>query len=78
MDSKPGVKGQYTVVELDKMDDGKAIRAEMFNVIDRSSVPAIFFDGEFVGGCNDGGTRGGLAKMEESGELDQILQKILG
>lgn len=66
------------VIELDERDDGKAIRAEMFNVIDRSSVPAIFFDGEFVGGCNDGGSRGGLVKMDESGELDQLLQKILG
>jgi glutaredoxin-related protein len=66
------------VVELDKLDDGKAIRAEMFNVIDRSSVPAIFFDGDFIGGCNDGGSKGGLVKMDESGELDQVLQTILG
>jgi len=70
------MSGKYTVVELDTMGmEGKAIRSEMFTVIGRSSVPAIWIDGEYVGGCNDGGSRGGLKNMEASGELDKLLQQ---
>jgi len=41
----------YKAVELDTMDDGKAIRAELANLTDRTSVPQIWINGEFVGGC---------------------------
>ena len=44
---------KYTVVELDLDEDGKAIRAEMADIIGRTSVPAIWIGGDFVGGCND-------------------------
>lgn len=50
MDEK-GAK--YTVVELDLDEDGKAIRAEMADIVGRTSVPAIWIGGQFVGGCND-------------------------
>ncbi len=33
---------KYTVVELDKVADGKAIRAELGEIIGRTSVPAIW------------------------------------
>ena len=65
-----GIK--YTVVELDEVEDGKAIRAEMADLIGRTSVPAIWIDGDFIGGCNDGPT-GGLLKLYESGELKTLL-----
>ena len=66
---------KYTVVELDTDPDGKAIRAEMADFIGRTSVPAIWIGGQFVGGCNDG-PMGGIVKLNESGELNGLLQGV--
>jgi len=63
---------KYEVVELDQIEEGKAIRAEMADMIGRTSVPAIWIGGAFIGGCNDGPT-GGLVKLNESGELRSLL-----
>jgi len=71
LDAK-GVK--YTAVELNDIPDGPGMRIEMAKILDgRTSVPAVFIKGEFMGGCNDGG-RGGIMKLDESGELDAILK----
>jgi glutaredoxin len=45
-----GLGAKYTVVELDTDPDGKAIRAEMADMVGRTSVPAIWIDSKFVGG----------------------------
>jgi len=66
---------QYHVVELDQEADGRSIRAEMADLIGRTSVPAIWIGGEFVGGCNDG-PRGGVVKLNDSGELDSMLSAV--
>eukprot|EP00980_Cylindrotheca_fusiformis_P015912 scaffold4658_cov118-Cylindrotheca_fusiformis.AAC.18 len=66
-------KAKYTVVELDTDPDGKAIRAEMADFVGRTSVPAIWIQGQFVGGCNDG-PMGGLIKLNEAGQLDGLLK----
>ncbi|CAB9496468.1 GLutaRedoXin [Seminavis robusta] len=66
---------RYHVVELDEVKDGRAIRAEMADVIGRTSVPAIWIGGEFIGGCNDG-PKGGIVKLDESGELDVMLNAV--
>lgn len=39
----------------------------------RTSVPAIWIQSKFVGGCNDG-PMGGLLKLDEAGELDPLLK----
>lgn len=66
----------YTVLELDAMDDGYAYRAEMAEIINRTSVPAIWINGVFIGGCNDGGENGqGLVQLENSGKLDVLLKE---
>lgn len=65
-----------TVVELDKVEDGPALRAEMADLIGQTSVPAIWITGTFIGGCNDGGEKGGLMTMNKSGELDTLLRDI--
>ena len=41
---------KYTAVELDKEEDGKAIRAVMGDMLGRTSVPAIWIKGTFIGG----------------------------
>ena len=66
---------KYTVVELDQLEDGKAIRAEMANVVGRTSVPAIWIGGNFVGGCNDG-PMGGIVSLSDSGELNGLLAGV--
>mmetsp|Transcript_24489 Transcript_24489/g.52975 ORF Transcript_24489/g.52975 Transcript_24489/m.52975 type:complete len:171 (+) Transcript_24489:102-614(+) len=70
LDSK-GAK--YTVVELDEEEDGKAIRAEMGGMLGRTSVPAIWIDGTFIGGCNDG-PLGGVNGLQKEGRLDGMLK----
>lgn len=66
---------KYTVVELNEDPTGKAIRAELFDLVGRSSVPAIWIGGEFVGGCNDG-PMGGIVQLQEQGKLDDMLKKV--
>jgi glutaredoxin 3 len=71
-------KAKYHVVELDVDPNGKAIRAEMANLTGRTSVPAIFINGNFVGGCNDGGPNGntGIVQLDQTGELDSMLRAV--
>lgn len=54
---------------------GKAIRAEMADLVGRTSVPAIWIGGQFVGGCNDG-PMGGLVKLNDEGELTGLLKGV--
>ena len=47
-----GYGAEYRVVELNEVQDGYALRAELADLTGRTSVPAVFIGGEFVGGCN--------------------------
>ena len=64
---------KYTVVELDTDAQGKAIRAELGDMVGRTSVPAIWIGKEFIGGCNDG-PMGGVLQLDNVGRLDQMLK----
>ncbi len=58
------------------MDNGNAYRAEMAEIIGRTSVPAIWINGKFIGGCNDGGENNqGIAQLDQSGKLDLLLKE---
>ena len=57
----------YVVVELDELSDGAARRARLGARTGRTSVPAIFIDGSYIGGLNDGSP--GLAPLDAAGEL---------
>jgi len=70
-----GMDAKYTVVELDTDPDGKAIRAELGDLIGRTSVPAIWIGQEFVGGCNDG-PLGGVITLSDEGKLEGMLKKV--
>jgi glutaredoxin 3 len=67
---------RYKVVELDKESDGKAIRAEMGTMLGRTSVPAIWINGVFIGGCNDGPTSeyNGINNLNTQNKLDGMLK----
>jgi len=41
----------------------------------RTSVPAIWIGGQFVGGCNDG-PMGGVMKLNEADKLDALLKDV--
>lgn len=60
-------KIKYIAIELDKdNENGKAIRAELGEMIGRTSVPAIWIKQQYIGGCNDGGpNNGGLVQYIE-------------
>jgi len=47
----------------------------MGETLGRTSVPAIWIDGKFVGGCNDG-PLGGLLKLDEAGKLNPMLKAV--
>mmetsp|Transcript_13334 Transcript_13334/g.36851 ORF Transcript_13334/g.36851 Transcript_13334/m.36851 type:complete len:176 (-) Transcript_13334:1579-2106(-) len=65
---------KYTAVELNDVPDGSGMRIEMAKILGgRTSVPAVFINGEFIGGCNDGG-KGGIITLNDSGELDTLLK----
>jgi glutaredoxin 3 len=57
----------YTVVELDELADGAARRARLGARTGRTSVPAVFISGDYIGGLNDGSP--GLAPLDAAGEL---------
>jgi glutaredoxin 3 len=62
-------------LELDTLEgnEGNEIRAVLGRKTQRTSVPAIFINGEFIGGCNDGP---GLMTLAETGELDERLSAL--
>ena len=63
------------MVELDQDPDGKAIRAEMGDMLGRTSVPAIWIGGDFIGGCNDC-RMGRIMSLNDSGKLDGMLKGV--
>ena len=65
-------KTKYTEVDLTKDPDGKALRAEMGEMLGRTSVPAVWINGKFIGGCNEGPV-GGIVTLNDSGKLDPML-----
>jgi len=67
-----GYGAKYTVVELNEAQDGYAIRAELAERTGRTSVPALYVGGAFVGGCNDGGM-GGVMTLDKAGTLKPLL-----
>jgi glutaredoxin len=69
-----GVK--YTAVELDRpWSEGNPIRAALGRRVGRTSVPAIFIGGKYVGGCEDGPSAEcpGIVKLAFQGRLRPML-----
>eukprot|EP01031_Cornospumella_fuschlensis_P032320 gene32320-39087_t len=77
------------VIELDvDRAQGNAIRLELSKRTGRTSVPSIWLNGQFLGGCNDGPTeimskyggvvrtKGGIASLDREGTLKSLLDEI--
>lgn len=63
----------YNVLELDTLlnSEGNEIRAELGKITKRTSVPSIFINQIYIGGCNDGNP--GLIKLIQSGEFHKMM-----
>lgn len=62
----------YEAVELNEMDGGMALRAELAKLTGRTSMPNIWIGGKGIGGCNDGP---GLMTLHRNGELEGMLKQ---
>ncbi|KAI8102404.1 hypothetical protein M9435_006006 [Picochlorum sp. BPE23] len=60
----------YTAIELNDMENGMAIRAELAEKTGRTSMPNIWIGGQGIGGCNDGP---GIMTLEKEGKLKEML-----
>jgi len=64
----------FEVYECDLEPEGNAVRAELGKRTGRTSMPSTWLGPDvYIGGCNDGGL-GGVAKLEDRGELRDLLQ----
>ena len=63
----------YVSMELDELPDnrGNEIRATLGKMTRRTSVPSIFINNQYIGGCNDGP---GLIPLAQSGQLNKLLK----
>jgi len=66
---------QINIIELEPLGrKGKAIRAELAKFTGRTSLPAVFINGQPIGGFTDGMPCGpGLRTLHESGSLSEML-----
>lgn len=55
------------VYEVEEMENGEDLRAQLYKSYQHETVPAIFINGEFIGGCSD------LQALQQSGELAKKL-----
>ena len=65
---------EFKDIKINDLPDNNAIRCELGKAYDQTSVPAIFLNKEFLGGCNNGG-KGGLVPLIESGEFAKMIAK---
>ncbi|CBH17029.1 glutaredoxin, putative [Trypanosoma equiperdum] len=56
-----------TVHYVDKMSEGEQLRGEIYQAYKHETVPAIFINGNFIGGCSD------LEALDKEGKLDGLL-----
>jgi glutaredoxin 3 len=72
------IDADIKVINLDEpWDEGNKLRAELGRLVGRSSVPAIFIEKEYIGGCYDGPTvdAPGLIPLAFQGTLRSKLIK---
>ncbi|KPI84695.1 glutaredoxin-like protein [Leptomonas seymouri] len=55
------------VYEVEEMQNGEDLRKQIYDTYKHETVPAIFINGEFIGGCSD------LQALQKSGELAKKL-----
>ena len=64
---------EFFEVPVDKVDSGGALVVEIGKMTGRTSIPAVFIAGKYVGGCNDGNP--GVRALIASGMLEAALEQ---
>ncbi|KAH8618988.1 putative Glutaredoxin [Trypanosoma vivax] len=59
---------EVKVYYVDKMPEGEELRREVFREYHHETVPAIFINKNFVGGCSD------LEDLQRDGKLAELLK----
>mmetsp|Transcript_6947 Transcript_6947/g.11452 ORF Transcript_6947/g.11452 Transcript_6947/m.11452 type:complete len:94 (-) Transcript_6947:339-620(-) len=67
------VGANYRYVPLESLQNSVAIRAQLAERTGRTSLPSIWLNNRFIGGCYDGPV-GGVASMKRQ-ELNTLLQE---
>jgi len=61
---------RFQSFELDQMENGSAIQSELGKITGATTVPRVFINHEFVGGCDD------TLALHRSGNLMKKLQSV--
>ncbi|CAG9463384.1 unnamed protein product [Pedinophyceae sp. YPF-701] len=72
LDQFPGSKGG-TGIMFQRGYKGNALRAELAEMTDRTSMPNVFIGGVSYGGCNDGP---GIVTLHDEGRLVPMLKEL--
>ncbi|ESL06103.1 glutaredoxin [Trypanosoma rangeli SC58] len=57
----------FKIYHVDQMSEGEALRKEIYEKYQHETVPAIFINGKFVGGCSD------VEQLDCEGRLAPLL-----
>uniref|UniRef100_A0A7S0GRY1 Glutaredoxin domain-containing protein n=1 Tax=Amorphochlora amoebiformis TaxID=1561963 RepID=A0A7S0GRY1_9EUKA len=63
---------KFKIVEVDVEKKGNELRKGLYSLTGRTSVPAVFVHGKFIGGCNDGP---GVVPLQKKGKLVPLLKE---
>ncbi|GAB5360876.1 hypothetical protein AAMO2058_000665100 [Amorphochlora amoebiformis] len=67
-----GIGANVKIVEVDLDKNEDVIRKGLQDITGRTSVPAVFVNGKFIGGCNDGP---GVVPLNRQGKLVPLLKE---
>mmetsp|Transcript_17097 Transcript_17097/g.46234 ORF Transcript_17097/g.46234 Transcript_17097/m.46234 type:complete len:213 (+) Transcript_17097:27-665(+) len=60
--------------ELDEMEEGGLpLRRELSKYLGRTTIPAVFVHGRYIGGCHDGPLGAGVHKLHKEGKLHKLV-----
>jgi len=60
----------FSVIELNKRGDGGEIQNYLTKITGGTTVPRVFIEGKFIGGCDD------TTDLHRNGELKPMLEKV--
>ncbi len=58
---------EYKVYDIDRMPNGDAIHAEIIKATNHETVPAVYINGQFVGGFSD------CDALNRQGQLQKLI-----
>lgn len=66
-EAKKQIKLDKVVYEVDTMSNGEDLRAQIKKAYNHETVPAIFINGQFIGGCSE------LQSLNAAGKMEPLL-----